>query len=169
LDLAEGHEIVKLQDILTKENSGANKLDIFDADGLYKSPAGVATKMLLSVAPYFLGPYFKIPYTILNIIVGLGSTLPSFVKAGSGIFSNQRYSELSESCNQIINYFERFKPSISDAGAKNFMSFENLGMMAVDTVNQLYGQRGVASLSKYMTKVPKAGETMESLAKYVAA
>jgi hypothetical protein len=169
LDLSKGHEIVKLQDILTAENSRANKFDFFDADGLYKSPAGVATKMILSVAPYFLGPYFKIPYTILNIAVGLGSTLPHFVKAGNGIWSNQRYSELSESCNKIINYFERYKPSITEAGAQSFLSFENLGMMAVDTVNQLYGQRGVASLSKYLTKMPKAGGSMASLAETLSA
>jgi hypothetical protein len=73
LDLASsGHEVVKLQDILTDEGSLANAADFFDADGLHKSPAGVAVKTVFSVLPY-LGPvWLKVPYTILNVMIGLG-------------------------------------------------------------------------------------------------
>lgn len=169
LDPAEGHEIVKLQDILSDEKSGWNAIDCFDSDGLYKSPAGVAAKLVLSALPYFCGPYVKGAYTALNIMIGLGQTLPAFVKAFDGMSNNNRYTALSDDCNKIINYFERYKPSITQAGQDSFYSFENLGMLAMDTVNQLYSQRGVASLSTYLKKIPKVGKDAASMQEYLKA
>lgn len=170
LDIAAGHEVVKLQDILSDEGSWANRnLDFFDADGLYKSPVGVAAKAIVSVLPY-LGPvWLKVPYTILNIMIGLGQNLPQFIKAFDGISNNNRYTELSEECNRIANYFERYRPSITDAGKNKFFSFENLGNLLTDTVHQLYGQRQVAALSKYIKSVPKEAASLSALRNKVAA
>lgn len=161
LELADGHEIVKLGDIVTREDSWLNKIDFFDSDGKEKSVAGIAFKTIANVAPYFL-PYVKIPYTVANILVGLGENLPQFVKSIEGLITNEKYTELSSTSNKLINYFNRYSSTMSERGNESFFSLENLAHQATDVVHQLYAQRGVASLSKYLKAVPTLGESQAS-------
>ena len=71
--------------MLTKEGSTLNKIDFFDSDGKEKSAIGTTFKIASEIAP-FLIPGFNIFYGGLKMAIGLFSVLPTFYKAGEGIF-----------------------------------------------------------------------------------
>ena len=155
-EIADGYEVVKLQDILSDEGSWWNQYDFFDSDGKTKSAAGVAAKSVVSLIPYLI-PFAKTPYIAAQVLIGLGQNLPQFAKAINGWATNEKYTEFSKSCNQIVNYFSKFGSSMSDKGNNDFFSFESIAHQLTDTVHQLYTQRAAAGLATYIKKVPKLG------------
>jgi hypothetical protein len=80
-------------------------------------------------------PYVKIPYTVANILVGLGENLPQFAKSIEGLVTNEKYTELSSTSNKLINYFNRYSSTMSERGNENFFSLENLAHQATDVVH----------------------------------
>ena len=158
-DLTRGTEIVKLQDTLSDEDSWWNKVDFFDSDSLEKSVTGTVMKTLVSTIPYFL-PYIGPVYTTAAILVGLGENLPQIAKSFDW---SSEGSTFTDGCNKVINWFSKLSPSTSKYGQEHFWSIESMGQLTADMVGQLYQQRGLASLSKYLTKTAKTTKELEKL------
>ena len=74
----------------------------------------------------------------------------------NGIINNEKYSQFDHTANQIINYFDRYNTGVTEHGSSSFWTLESLGNQAIDTIGQLYSQRGMASMSKFLVKMPKA-------------
>ncbi len=147
-DLINGAEIVKLQDILTKEDSAINNIDFFDSDGLDKNIFGVAAKTLTSIGLYMV-PYVGEAYTAANVLIGLGKNMPVLYKSFGSLLGFNT-PQVSPTANKLINYFSKFDSSMSDYGATHFWSVESLGNQIADTVGQLYEQRAMAKLSTFV-------------------
>ena len=154
-NLTDGVETVKLSDILSHEDSWINKIDFFDSDDKDKSIAGTAAKVIVGTLPYFI-PYVGTAYTAAQILIGLGSSLPYIAKSMNGIINNEKYSQFDHTANQIINYFDRYNTGVTEHGSSSFWTLESLGNQAIDIIGQLYSQRGMASMSKFLVKMPKA-------------
>lgn len=142
-------KVVSLGDILTKEDSWANKIDFFDSDGYDKSAAGIAAKLAVTMLPYLI-PGVREYYGALTAITGLASVMPTFYKSFESILTGDNPSDLSEGATKLENWFRKFSASKSRHGQEGFWNLESLAEMVGDTWGQLYQQRAAASLAKYM-------------------
>lgn len=147
-DLTKGTEIVKLSDILTKEDSALNHIDFFDSDGLDKSVMGLAMKTLVGTGIYLV-PYLGPVYTGAKVLIGFGESMPQLYKSVAGLFGDNT-TQVSPTANKLINWFSKFDKSMSDYGSTHFWSLESMGNQLADVVGQLYQQRMMASLSMFL-------------------
>lgn len=141
-------KVVSVSDILTKEDSWLNKYDFFDSDGYDKSTAGIATKTLISIAPYLI-PGFNAYYGAATAALGLASVLPTVYKSLEGLFTGETSSDLAKSATKLENWFRKFDSSTSKAG-QGFWNLEAVGNLTVDIFGQLYQQRAAGSLAKFI-------------------
>ena len=63
-------------------------MDFFDSDGKDKSAFGTTMKFAASVAPYLI-PGLNVLYGGIKMTMGLASVLPTFYKAGEGLFTGE--------------------------------------------------------------------------------
>lgn len=139
-------EFVALSDILTKEDSWLNKIDVFDSDDKEKSAVGVIMKTAMSIAPYFT-PFATI-WGGITAGVTMASVLPTFAKALEGLAIGDKETGFTNTMSLLENYFKRFDKSMSDEGQKKSFGLESIGHTVADIFGQLYQMRAAASLSK---------------------
>ena len=145
-------QIVALADTLTKEGSALNKIDFFDSDGYTKSIAGTVFKTAANIAPYLIPGFNKI-YGGVVAATNLAKVLPTFYKSIDSMFLGDNHTKLYDNATEMENWFSKFNSSKSYEGRKGFWTLENFGQLASDTFSQLYQQKAVASLSKYLKPV----------------
>lgn len=145
-------QVVSLADTLTKEGSALNKIDFFDSDGYTKSIAGTVFKTAANIAPYLIPGFNKI-YGGVVAATNLAKVLPTFYKSIDSMFLGDNHTKLYDNATEMENWFSKFNSSKSYEGRKGFWTLENFGQLASDTFSQLYQQRAVASLSKYLKPV----------------
>ena len=155
-----GKQIVNPTDLLTKEGSTLNKIDFFDSDGKEKSAVGTTFKIASEIAP-FLIPGFNIFYGGLKMAIGLSSVLPTFYKAGEGIFLGDNEdgveTDLWKAMNATEGFMAKFTDrSTSDAAQQSMWNYEQLSGMVSDVFAQIYEQRAAASLSKLFYRSSEA-------------
>lgn len=151
-----GKQIVNPLDVITKEGTPINKIDFFDSDGKTKSVAGTTMKFVASIAPYLI-PGFNVWYGGFNMALGLGSVLPTFYKAGEGLFLGDNTDGIETPLWKTMNSLEGFMSkysarSVSEEGEKSMFTYEQLGSIVSDVFSQIYEQRAAASLSKLFYK-----------------
>ena len=153
-----GKQIVNPMDLLTTEGSSLNKVDFFDSDGRDKSAIGTTFKIAAEIAPYLI-PGFNIFYGGVKMAMGLASVLPTFYKAGEGVFlgdsENGVETDLWKAMTATEGFMAKFNDrGVSDAAQQSMWNYEQLGGMVSDVFSQIYEQRAAASLSKlfYRTK-----------------
>lgn len=151
-----GKQIVNPLDIMTTEGSAINKIDFFDSDGKTKSVTGTTMKLATEIAPYLI-PGFNIYYGGVHAAMGLASVLPTFYKAGEGLFLGDNADGVEtpmwKAMNSFEGYMAKFKGrSVSDEAQQSMFKYEQLGGMVSDVFSQIYEQRAMASLSKLFYK-----------------
>lgn len=151
-----GKQIVNPTDLLTTDGSDFNKIDFFDSDGRTKSIGGTTMKLATEVAP-FLIPGVGLWYGGFKMAIGLASVLPTFYKAGEGLFlgdNNGLETGMWKMMNAAEGYTSKFtENSTSDEAQKSMWNYEQLGSMVTDVFSQIYEQRAAASLSKLFYKI----------------
>lgn len=157
-----GRRVLSKANILTKEDSWANKFDFFDSDGLDKNWFGAAMKNIVSIVPMFI-PYVGPVYVgagIASELTSLGATLGKMA-AGSDTPSLSKIEGFMQSINQ---------PNTSEYAANNTWSLENLINMVGDAFKFIYNQRWVFKNSPALFKgslgLKKEEEQAEQLSKW---
>ena len=140
-------EFVALSDILTKEDSWINKIDVFDSDDKEKSAIGTVMKTVASIAPYFI-PGVNTVWGGVTMAVGLASVMPAFAKSLEGLALGDKETAFTGAMNLMENYFKRFDNSVSDEGQTKTFGLEQIGTTVSDIFAQLYQMRAAGSLSK---------------------
>ena len=152
-----GKQIVNPKDLLTTDGSSFNKIDFFDSDGKDKSVVGTTMKLATEIAP-FLIPGVGVWYGGFKMALGLASVLPTFYKAGEGLFLGDSKDGVEtgmwKMMNSVEGYTSKFTDrSLSEEAQKSMWNYEQLGSMVSDVFSQIYEQRAAASLSKLFYKV----------------
>lgn len=158
-------EVVSAWDVITKEDSLANKFDFMDSDGYDKSIGGVAAKVAARSIGYFI-PGFNAYYGAATALIGLGSVLPTVYKSLESLITGDNPSAFAKGATGVENWFRKFEQGTSYKGRENFFSIEGIGNLLADTFGQLYQQRAAASLAKFAYKIPDKIETAEEIAKW---
>lgn len=139
-----GRRVLSKANILTKEDSWANKFDFFDSDDIDKSWIGTAIKNVVSIFPMFI-PYVGPVYVATGVgmeLASLGTTLGKMA-AGSDTPSLSKIEGFIQSINQ---------PNTSEYATNNTWSLENLINMAGDAFKFIYTQRWVFKNSPALFK-----------------
>lgn len=150
-------EVVAISDILTKEDSWLNEINVFDSDERDKSIPGIVMKTAFMALPYLI-PGVNTYYGALTALGGFTSVLPTFYKSLERTLLGESNSGLSKEATALENWFRKFEVGRTDHAKENFFSLEGLGSMLADTFGQLHQQRAAASLAKYFYKIPGADE-----------
>lgn len=147
-----GKQVVALQDIITKDDSVWNRFDPFDSDGKEKSVGKIVTKTLIEIAPLLI-PYKNVNtiYGGLRAGVGLITTLPTFYKGLENILMGDSKTVFTDPVTSAEGWLSKFsQTSSSDKGAESMWTGEQMAEMVTGIFSQIYEQRAMASLSKYM-------------------
>ena len=140
-------EFVALSDILTKEDSWLNKIDVFDSDDKEKSAIGTVMKTAVAIVPYLI-PGVNSVWGGITAAIAMGSVLPTFAKALEGLVVGDKNTGFTDSMSVLENYFRRFDSSMSDEGQQKSFGLESIGQTVADVFGQLFQMRAAASLSK---------------------
>lgn len=145
-----GKEFVALSNILTKEDSWANKIDFFDSDDKHKSIGGQLMKTAATVVPYLI-PGVNLAWGGITAAIGMGTVLPTFAKMLEGIVIGDKETDFTKAMSAQENWFNKFSSSHSDEAQKSIINSETILETVGDVFGQLYQMRAAASLSKLFT------------------
>lgn len=129
-----GKQVLHMSDIITREDSPINAIDVLDSDDIHKSGIGSFVKNAALIGSLFIpgaGPYI-VGATILQQALGLGATLGKIATSSDNGFFNYLQG-VSEATN--------LSTSRSDYAQQHLWTAENLFGMVADTVTQLTQQR----------------------------
>lgn len=145
-----GKDILHIADTLTVDGSAWNKYDFFDSDGLDKSVTGTVAKTIFKVAPMLI-PYVGPVYGALSAGIELGKLFPVLFKSIEGIASGDlSTSKSAQAATDMQAWFSRFDGSLSDNARNKFWSLENLGKLVEDSSRQLFQQRVISKIPKWI-------------------
>ena len=130
-------EVVAISDILTKEDSWLNEINVFDSDERDKSIPGIVMKTAFMALPYLI-PGVNTYYGALTALGGFTSVLPTFYKSLERTLLGESNSGLSKEATALENWFRKFEVGRTDHAKENFFSLEGLGSMLADTFGQLH-------------------------------
>lgn len=150
-----GKQVVNSMDTLTTDGSLVNQFDFFDSDGREKSITGTVFKLAATIAPTFI-PGVGTYYGGIRAAVGLASVLPTFYKSIEGLLIGDKETALTKAATGLENYMAKYTAkSTSDEGSQGMFNFEQTANMVGDIFTQIYEQRAMASLSKYIMRGDK--------------
>ena len=145
-------EVLNWSDTLTKEGTWLNKYDFMDSDGLDKSHIGAVMKMASKVAPLFIPGVGEV-YAAGILGVDLMNVIPILLKAGIGSIIGDADTDKSywKTLSKVQGVGKVLSAnSVSDYAKSSTFSFENVSSMLGDVFTQLYTQRAIASIPKYI-------------------
>lgn len=149
-----GKQVVNSMDLLTTDGTVANQFDFFDSDSKEKSALKTTLKIAAEIAPYLI-PGFNTYYGGVNAALGLASVMPTFYKSIEGLLLGDSKSGLTDVATAAEGYMAKFTASsFSDEAQESMFNYEQMGTMVSQIFSQIYEQRAMASLSKYMMKSP---------------
>lgn len=146
-----GKQILNYSDTFTVEGTKLNKWDPFDSDGINKSIGSTLAKTTLKLAPFLFGPTVGAVAGTAYALFGLASVLPVLGKMVNGIVSNND-TNFGRGLTKWESYMERFAPAKSESGSNSFWNFENLADIIATSASQLYSQRQIANIPKWLSK-----------------
>lgn len=143
-------DILHISDTLTVDGSVWNKYDFFDSDGLDKSIGGTLAKTLFKVGPMLI-PYVGQVYGAMTAAVELGKLFPVLFRSIEGIAKGDlTNSKSAQTATDIQAWFSRFDGSLSDNGRGSFWNVENIGKLVEDSSRQLFQQRVIGQIPKWL-------------------
>lgn len=146
-----GKQILNYSDTFTVEGTKLNKWDPFDSDGITKSIGSTIAKTALKLTPFLFGPTVGAVAGTAYAAFGLASVFPVLGKMINGIVSSND-NQLGRSLTKWESYMERFAPAKSEAGSNSFWNFENIADIIATSASQLYSQRQIANIPKWLSK-----------------
>ena len=146
-----GKQILNYSDTFTVEGTKLNKWDPFDSDGITKSIGSTIAKTTLKLAPFLLGPTVGAVAGTAYAMFGLASVFPVLGKMVNGIVSSND-NQLGRGLTKWESYMERFAPAKSEAGSNSFWNFESIADIIATSASQLYSQRQIANIPKWLSK-----------------
>lgn len=150
-----GKQVVNPSDILTTDGSVFNRFDFFDSDGREKSIGKTAMKTIVEIAPLLI-PGVNTWYGGTRAAVGLATVMPTFYKSIESWLLGDNNSSFTDPVSKAEGWLAKFnQSSSSDKGAQGFWNFEQMSSMITDIFSQIYEQRAMASLSKYLMRPDK--------------
>ena len=146
-----GKDLLHLTDTLTVDGSKWNKYDIFDSDGLEKSIGGSVAKLLFQVAPYAI-PYVRNVYAGTVAATQLSEALSVLGQSLIDLkfTDDQNKPQIYHTLRDIDAFAKKFEMSTSDEGRNSMVNFEMATGMVADIVGQLYQQRVVAQIPRWL-------------------
>lgn len=155
-----GKQVVNPMDLLTTDGSFANDLDFFDSDSKEKSALKTTLKLAADIAPLMI-PGVNTFYGGFRAAIGLISVMPTFYKSLEGILMADTETTSRDIATAAENYMAKFKAtSTSDEAQSSLFNYEQMSGMVSDIFSQIYEQRAMASLSKYLVR-PSAKLTIQ--------
>lgn len=149
-----GKQIVNSMDLLTTDGSFANNFDFYDSDSREKSALKTTVKLAADIAPLLI-PVFNTYYAGVRAAIGLSSVMPTFYKSFEGLLLGENQSSATGFATAAEGYMAKYSASsVSDAAQGSFFNYEQMGQLVADVFGQIYEQRAMASLSKYIVKNP---------------
>lgn len=146
-----GKQILNYSDTFTVEGTKLNKWDPFDSDGINKSIGSTLSKTVLKLSPFLFGPTVGAVAGTAYALFGLASVMPVLGKMVNGIFSSND-TDFGRGLTKWESYMERFAPAKSESGSNSFWNFENLADIIATSASQLYSQRQIANIPKWLSK-----------------
>ena len=146
-----GKQILNYSDTFTVEGTKLNKWDPFDSDGINKSIGSTLAKTTLKLAPFLFGPTVGAVAGTAYALFGLASVLPVLGKMINGVVSSND-TDFGRGLTKWESYMERFAPAKSESGSNSFWNFENLADIIATSASQLYSQRQIANIPKWLSK-----------------
>ena len=137
-----GRQVLSNFDVLTREDSDANRYDFFDTDGYDKSTVGSLIKTAVVVAPMFI-PYVGPVYTGASVLanaIGLFGTLGKIANINDWMDPDaiKMFNNL-EGWSKSINTLD----SRSEYAKQHMWSLENIIGLVGDVISQLKEQRWI--------------------------
>jgi hypothetical protein len=124
-----GKEFVSALDLITVDDSKANKYDFFDSDSMDKSAVGSTVKNLVAAAPLcFLGPTGAAVYGGIFVARELSKALPML----ADVFTLFGEDQDSKFLNTAAAYGHKFTGSTSEYAKTHLFSYENIANLATD-------------------------------------
>lgn len=139
-------------DTLTTTGSKWDKYNFLASDGIDKSVAGTTAKMIATVAPLFI-PYVGPAYGIATASAYFGQALAVFGKTIIDTIGDDTASKkpgLWQFLNKVDSSVRKFDSSVSDAGNQGMFNYEQFANLITDVVGQLYQQRSIAKIPKWI-------------------
>ena len=137
-----GRQVLSNFDVLTREDSNANRYDFFDTDGYDKSTVGSLIKTAVVVAPMFI-PYVGPVYTGASVLanaIGLFGTLGKIANINDW---------MDPDAIKLFNNLEGWSKSMntldsrSEYAKHHMWSLENIIGLVGDVISQLKEQRWI--------------------------
>lgn len=150
-----GRQVVNPSDILTTDGSVFNKFDFFDSDGRDKSLGKVALSTIVEIAPLLI-PGVNTVYGGARAALGLATVMPTFLKSLTGMLLGDSMNFGDDPITKAEGWMAKYRtPSTSDAGSESMWNVEQMAQMVTGIFSQIYEQRAMAGLSKYMVRPEK--------------
>ena len=146
-----GKQVLNYSDTFTVEGTVLNKFDPFDSDGINKSIGSTLAKTTLKLAPFLFGPTVGAVAGTAYALFGLASVMPVLGKMVNGIVSSND-TDFGKGLTKWESYMERFAPAKSESGSNSFWNFENIADIIASSASQLYSQRQIANIPKWLSK-----------------
>ena len=154
-----GKQVVNPTDILTTDGSIFNKFDFLDSDGREKSIGKIAAKTIIEIAPLLI-PGFNTYYGGMKAAVGLATVMPTFLKSFEGMLLGDSKQYGDDPITKAENWMYKYRtPSTSDSGSESMWNAEQMAEMVTGIFSQIYEQRAMAGLSKYLMRPNKLLDT----------
>lgn len=142
-----GKDFLLREDIISVDNEGWNKFDIWDADGKRTEPWKVAAKTIARVAPYLIPGVGEV-YAYLKAGQALAEFMPTFFKAVDGMVTRDVMgNNFGRTMNSLSGIMNRFDHSVSDESREHLVTWENVAKMFADVSGQLFEQKAIANLT----------------------
>ena len=140
-----GKEFVSALDLITVDDSKANKYDFFDSDSMDKSAVGSTVKNLVAAAPLcFLGPTGAAVYGGIFVARELAKALPML----ADVFTLFGEDQDSKFLNTAAAYGHKFTGSTSEYAKTHLFSYENIANLATDVALQWGQQKAIANTTR---------------------
>ena len=150
-----GKQVVNPTDILTTDGSIFNKFDFLDSDGREKSMGKIAVKTIVEIAPLLI-PGFNTYYGGTKAALGLAAVMPTFYKSLEGMLLGDSKQYGNDPINKAEGWMAKFSAqSSSDKGSEGLFNVEQMTDMVTSIFSQIYEQRAMAAMSKYLVRPGK--------------
>lgn len=146
---AANREFLSPFNVITREGSGWNKIDFLDNDGKDKSMIGTIAQTAATIAPMLI-PYVGKVYTGLIAAKNLALLGITLSKMYDGVVNPDKKTYDYGLMNTIQAKLTSLTPGVSKASQESMVTFENFGNLISDVVSQLYQQRLIAELPRYL-------------------
>lgn len=140
-------QVLGAMDVLTTDGSLFNKIDFFDQDDI-TVPVYKSTARTIAFALPYLIPGFGQYYALATAAMALTEAMPSIIKTFNGLLDSDYIP--SNTLNKFENFTKKFETTKSEYAKEHQWAFDNICTFVSDSFSQLFQQRAIANIPKYL-------------------